>query len=127
MLQRIALVVTFLLVACSSGDDKLKVTGFDKTELDATGGTYIAVSGNGFTKTAHGAKVWFGGQPGQVIRFASDSEMIVQAPGGKVGDTVDVLFKFEPGGEVKMTKAFKFVDKTPVNVNVKDLDTSKSK
>jgi hypothetical protein len=127
MLQRIALVVTFALVACGSNDEKLKVTGFDKTEIDATGGTYIAVSGNGFTKTAHGAKVWFGGQPGQVIRFASDSEMIVQAPGGKVGDTVDVLFKFEPGGEVKMAKAFKFVDKTPASVNVKDLDTSKTK
>lgn len=127
MLQRIALVVTLALVACGSSDDKLKVTGFDKTEIDAAGGTYIAVSGNGFTKTAHGAKVWFGGQPGQVIRFASDNEMIVQAPGGKVGDSVDVLFKFEPGGEVRMAKAFKFVDKTAKPIDVKDLDTSKSK
>jgi hypothetical protein len=62
-----------------------------------------------------------------VIRFASDTEMIVQAPGGKVGDTVDVLFKFEPGGEVKVPKAFKFVDKTAKPLDVKDLDTSQKK
>ena len=122
MLKRFALVGTLALGACgNSGSGKLEVTGFDKTEIDATGGSYIAVSGNGFTKTAHGAKVWFGGQPGQVIRFASDTEMIVQAPGGKVGDTVDVLFKFEPGGEVKMQKAFKFVDKTTKTMDVNDL------
>ena len=126
MLKRMALVATFV-AACGSSDNKLKVTGFDRTEIDSAGGSYIAVSGNGFTSTAHGAKVWFGGQPGQVIRFASDTEMIVQAPGGKAGDTVDVLFKFEPGGEVKVPHAFKFVDKTAKPLDVKDLDTGGKK
>jgi hypothetical protein len=71
--------------------------------------------------------VWFGGQPGTVIRFASDSEMIVQAPGGKAGDVVDALFVFEPGGEKKFTKAFTFVDKTERSMSVDDLDTKKAK
>ena len=46
------------------------------------------------------------------MRFASDTELIVEAPGGKVGDAVDVLVIFEPGGEVKAKTKFTFVDKT---------------
>src|SRR5436309_673339 len=83
------------LLACSSPDGKLRVTGFDKNELEATGGTYLKVTGTGFTGSVNAAKVWFAGQPGTVIRFETDTEMIVQAPGCKPGDVMDVLFKFE--------------------------------
>ena len=34
--------------------------------------------------------------------------MIVQAPAGKPGETVDVRVIFEPGGEHKLPKAFTF-------------------
>jgi len=59
------------------------------------------------------AKVYFGSRQGSVIRFASDSELIVEAPGGKVGETVDVRLVFEPGGQLELAKAFTFVDVTP--------------
>jgi hypothetical protein len=39
--------------------------------------------------------------------------MIVEAPGGKVGEKVDVLIIFEPGGEIKLPKAYTFIDKQP--------------
>ena len=125
MLKRMALVASFV-AACGSSDGKLKVTGFDRNEIDAAGGSYIAVSGNGFTSTAHGAKVWFGGQPGQVIRFASDDEIIAQAPGGKVGDTVDVLITFEGRGEIKIPKAFTFIEKKASGPSVDDLAPKKN-
>jgi len=57
------------------------------------------------------AKVYFGSRQGSVVRFQSDSELIVQAPGGKADEMVDVLVIFEPGGEIRIKNAFKFYDK----------------
>jgi len=47
------------------------------------------------------------------VRFASDLEIIAEAPGGKANETVDVLLLFEPGGERKLPGAFTFLEKTP--------------
>jgi len=71
-------------------------------------------------------KVYFGGQPAQVDRFESDSELIVTAPGGKVGDVVDVLIVFDPGGKLTLSKAFRFVEKTE-GPSVNDLNTGAGK
>jgi hypothetical protein len=57
-------------------------------------------------------KVYFGTHQGTIVRFAADTEVIAQAPSGKVGDKVDVLVIFEPGGEIKLPKAFTFVGKS---------------
>jgi hypothetical protein len=48
-----------------------------------------------------------------VVRFSSDTEIIVQAPGGTSGDVVDVLLVFEPGGQVSLPGAFTFVASGP--------------
>ncbi len=76
---------------------------------------------------ARNAKVYFGSRQGTVERFASDTELIVVAPGGKVGDQVDVLLTFEPGGELKIPKGFTFVDKSTPPPSVNDLGTNKAK
>jgi hypothetical protein len=114
-----------LLAGCKD-DPKLKVTNILPSEGDAAGGTYVRIMGNRFTADGtRSAKIYFGdpgkGQPGQFMRFATDSEMVVQAPGGKPGDVVDVLVIFEPGGELKIPKAFKFVDKSNAAPTVDDL------
>ena len=98
---------------------KLAVTSIEPGSGDASGGTYVRILGSGFVADgARGAKVYFGSRLGTVVRFASDSELIVQAPNGKVGEVVDVLVMFEPGGEVKIPnegfenkKGFTFVEK----------------
>ncbi len=90
---------------------KLAVTGIEPDRGDAEGGTYVRITGRGFTESPHNAKVYFGSLQGTVIRFASDTELIVQAPGGRAGDVVDLLVLFEPGGELKLPKAFTFVAK----------------
>ena len=54
---------------------------------------------------------YFGDQIGNFIRFKSDSEMVVEAPGGKPDATVDVLVVFQPGGEITIPKAFTFKEK----------------
>ncbi len=93
---------------------KLRVTGLEPTKGDVDGGTYVKISGDAFTcggSCLRAAKVYFGSRQGTVIRFASDSELIVEAPAGKAGEVVDVLVIFAPGGELRLPKAFTFVAK----------------
>jgi hypothetical protein len=116
------------LVACGNTDTKLKVTGIEPAQGDASGGTYVRIYGNRFVADgARSAKIYFGSRQAASPRFANDGEMIVEAPGGKPNEVVDVLILFEPGGELKLPKAFTFVEKQQQNLDVKDLDTSKTK
>ncbi|HUJ59172.1 MAG TPA: IPT/TIG domain-containing protein [Kofleriaceae bacterium] len=111
------------LVACGNNDTKLKVTGIDPNVGDVEGGTFVRIKGNRFVADgARNAKVYFGSRQGTVVRFASDSELVVEAPGGKPNETVDLLVIFEPGGELKIPKAFTFKEKNEQNMNVNELD-----
>jgi len=124
----VVFMLALALAACGSEDTKLKVTGIEPEKGDVNGGTYVRIKGNRFIADgARNAKVYFGSRQGTVVRFASDSELIVEAPGGKPNETVDVLIIFEPGGELKISKGFTFVEKQETNMDVKDLDTSKLK
>ena len=117
-----------LAAACGSSDTKLKVTGIEPDRGDVEGGTYVRIKGNRFIADgARNAKVYFGSRQGTVVRFASDSELIVEAPGGKPNEAVDVLIIFEPGGELKIPKGFTFVEKNSTGPSINDLDTSKPK
>lgn len=100
-----------LMVGCGSNDGKLKVHGLEPRVGDSMGGQIVLVTGQNFMKTTRTVKVYFGDQIGNFIRFRSDSEMIVEAPGGKPDTTVDVLVVFEPGGEITIPKAFTFKEK----------------
>lgn len=120
--------VASLAAACGNNDTKLKVTGIEPEKGDVEGGTYVRIKGNRFIADgARNAKVYFGSREGTVVRFASDSELIVEAPGGKPNETVDVLIIFEPGGELKIPRGFTFVEKNTAAPSVDDLNTKKAK
>jgi hypothetical protein len=122
------LLLVMAAAACSGDDTKLKVTGIEPEKGDVNGGTYVRIKGNRFLADgARNAKVYFGSRQGTVIRFASDKELIVEAPGGKPGEVVDVLIIFEPGGEMKIQKGFTFIEKKEETLDVNDLDTTKVK
>ena len=122
-------IVVALAAACGGNDTKLKVTGLEPDKGDVDGGTYVRIKGNRFIADgARNAKVYFGSRQGTVVRFASDNELIVEAPGGKPNETVDVLIIFEPGGELKIPHGFTFVEKRQgPDMQVQDLDTTKAK
>lgn len=114
--------------ACGSDDTKLKVTGIEPEKGDVEGGTYVRIKGNRFTADGpRNAKVYFGSRQGTVVRFASDSELIIEAPGGKPNEKVDVKIIFEPGGELTIKDHFTFVEKNDAVPSVQDLDISKPK
>ena len=122
------LLLVMAAAACGGEDTKLKVTGMEPEKGDVNGGTYVRIKGNRFLADgARNAKVYFGSRQGTVIRFASDQELIVEAPGGKPNEVVDVLIIFEPGGEMNINKGFTFVEKAEATLDVDDLDTTKVK
>jgi hypothetical protein len=107
------------LVACmmrheeQSGARTLRVDGIEPDRGDINGDTYVIIKGNRFVADGpRAAKVYFGSRQGTVVRFASDKQLIVRTPGGRVGEVVDVLIVFEPGGELRLPRAFTFVEKT---------------
>ena len=90
----------------------LSVSGLEPTNGNADGGTYVVIRGESFTADgARNVKVYFGKTQASVVRFASDTELVVEAPAGKAKQTVDVVLQFDPGGEKKLAKAFTFVKK----------------
>jgi len=124
----IALLLTLVASACGSEDKTLKVTGIEPERGDVEGGTYVRIKGNRFIVDGpRTTKVYFGTRQGTVVRFASDAELIVEAPGGKPGEKVDVLIIFEPGGQLKIKDGFTFVEKNDSGPSVQDLDISKPK
>jgi hypothetical protein len=117
-----------LAAACGSEDKTLKVTGIEPEVGNTEGGTYVKIKGNRFIADgARNAKVYFGSRQGTVVRFASDSELIVEAPGGKNGEKADVLIIFEPGGELKIANGFRWEEKNTAPPSVQDLDINKVK
>ncbi|MEO8705617.1 MAG: IPT/TIG domain-containing protein [Kofleriaceae bacterium] len=95
-------------------DPSLAITGVEPERGDAGGGTYVVVKGRGFIKMGpRMAKVYFGTLPGAIVRFQSDTEIIVQSPGGTAGEKVDVRVIFDPGGERVLPHAFQHVDAPP--------------
>jgi hypothetical protein len=121
------LLIALTLASAGCNDDPhLRVTGIEPRQGEANGGTFVRILGNRFTKDgARSAKVYFGARQAGPPRFGSDAEMILEAPGGKVGETVDVLIIFEPGGELKISKAFTYVEhKAPT---IEDIGTKRPK
>lgn len=93
-------------------DTQLRVTAIEPNSGDALGGTYVRIRGNRFTADgARSAKVYFGDRLAAPPSFNGDAEMVVVAPGGDVGKTVDVLIIFEPGGEKKIANAFSYYER----------------
>jgi hypothetical protein len=114
-----------LAAGCGNDNPKLLVTGIEPEK--GYDGSYVRIHGNRFMVDGpRTVKVYFGGQQAQVDRFESDGELIVTAPGGKVGDVVDVLIVFDPGGKLTLPKAFRYVDKSE-GPSVNDLNTNPSR
>lgn len=88
----------------------LGVRAIEPNEGSVEGGTYVSIRGTGFASgTSRTAKLYFDSKEGTVIRIANDSEVIAEAPAGKLNQTVDIRIVFEPGGEFRLPKAFTFV------------------
>lgn len=122
----LVLLFGFMASACGSENPKLMVTGIDPDRGDAEGGSYVRIRGNRFMADGpRSVKVYFGGRQGIVSRFESDSVLIVEAPGGKPDEVVDVLIVFDPGGQLKIPGGFRYFEHNHQAPSVDDLNTNK--
>ncbi len=118
--------------ACGETDRTLKVTGLEPDRGDINGDTHVIIKGNRFVADGpRKADVYFGTQQtgfrkGTVVRVASAKPRLVEAPGGKPGEVVDVLVMFEPGGQLRIPNAFTYVEKGG-GPSINDLDINKDK
>jgi hypothetical protein len=94
--------------------------GLTPSRGSADGGFYVKILfnynlGRGQLAMApEGATVYFGLHDAEVVHFDNGvGEIVVEAPPGKVGKTVDVLVIFEPGGESRLEQAFTYVAPRP--------------
>jgi hypothetical protein len=124
----LGVVVGLVVSACGGENTKLMVTGLDPDKGDSEGNSYIRIRGNRFTADGPRiAKVYFGGQSGKVIRFLSDTELVVQPPGGKANEVVDVLVVFEPGGTIKIPGGYRYFERRANEPTVEDLNINRGK
>jgi hypothetical protein len=94
--------------AARAADRKLRITGLDPKHGDAAGGTRVTVEGSRFT--ADGGRrvsVYFGTRRADLQSIRND-QIIVVAPPGEPGSTVDLLVVFDPGGEITLPAAFRY-------------------
>jgi IPT/TIG domain len=124
----VALVLGAAAIAGCSKDHKLKVTDLDPQEGDFTGGSSVHFTGTGFLQedgSPRQVKVYFGLPDhlvqGTVIRTEGDTNLYVLAPGGPKGKAVDILLRFDPGGELTIHNKFKYVEVS--QAGVEDLGT----
>jgi hypothetical protein len=111
-----------LVLAAGAGceeDAKLQVNRLSRSS--GISGDVLTVYGAGFqSKGAKDVRVFFGNQKAKVLRFQGDDEIKIEVPGGvELGSTVDIKMVFEPGGEITLEKAFKYVE--PSRSTVDDL------
>jgi hypothetical protein len=83
---------------------------------DAIGGTSVKLmAASQFTDDdAKTARIYFGGKLGKVIRVVSSEELLVEAPGGTAGETVDVVLELQGTdreGREEVPHSFRFVTK----------------
>lgn len=112
---RLALILAALsMLALASGCEKekgLRITGFSPKQGPYTGGDAVVFSGSGFQADGvKGVEIWFGGKRGKNVRFRGDDEMVVDAPGGAVGEVVDITIRFDGARTKKLTKAYTYID-----------------
>lgn len=87
----------------------------EEAQLDVTGlmptngppGTVVVIHGSAFTKDDRGVKVYFGAKQASISSI-TDTEITVEAPKGVKGEPVDVVVRFEPGGEVRLQDGYTY-------------------
>jgi hypothetical protein len=112
---RFALILTALsMLALAGACDKekgLRITGFEPKTGPYTGGDAVVFSGGGFTADGvRGVEIWFGDKKGKNVRFRGDDQMIVDTPGGAVGEVVDIAIRFDGARGKTFAKAYTYID-----------------
>ena len=69
----------------------------------------MTINGNGFEKDgAKGVNVYFGDRNARVIKVDGDDKIVVEAPQGEPGSTIDVTVRFDDARENVLPKSYSY-------------------
>jgi hypothetical protein len=119
----LGLIFGLVASACGGESGKLTVTGIEPDRGDTNGETYVRIKGTRFTADGpRSVNVYFGGRSGNVIRFESDTELVVQPPGGKADEVADVLIVFNPGGRLTIPHGYRWFERSQAGPSFDDVN-----
>lgn len=112
LILRCMLAVALAAFALGCEEKKgLQITGIEPKTGPYMGGDPVTISGHGFSSEgAKGVEVWFGDKKGRNIRFRGDTKLVVDAPGGEVGEVVNVVVVFDDARTKTLNNAYTYVD-----------------
>lgn len=100
-----------VIVGCGEKAEGLRITGYEPKTGPYSGGDPVVFHGSGFTSPkVGGAEVWFGTKRATNLRYRGDTEMVVDAPAGAVGEVVDIVVRFDNGQQRKFPKGYTYID-----------------
>ena len=94
----------------------VEVTGIAPNVGELAGGTQVTIKGTNFLPDKSSPRkvtVTIDGKPADVIRIASDTELVVKTPEGANAGAVDVVVQFDGVPMHKLTGAFTYGDAAP--------------
>ncbi len=104
------LLVMSLGMSCSEKKG-LRITSISPKTGPADGGGTVTIHGSGFEEASTlGVKIYFAKREARFLRFDGDDKMLVQPPGGTLGEKVDILITFGDGREHIFRNAFTYID-----------------
>jgi hypothetical protein len=107
----ILIAMTLAVLAACDKPSGLRITDYEPKAGPYMGGDPVVFKGSGFSaQGAVGAQIWFGDKPGRNVRFRGDTEMVVDSPGGQVGEVVDITIMFDDSRKKKLPQAYTYID-----------------
>jgi hypothetical protein len=117
----VILAAALALLAGAAACDKpegLRITGIEPKSGPYTGGDPVTITGTGFSTAGQpGVEVWFGDKKGTNIRFRGDTALVVDPPAGEIGQTVDVLVRFDDARSKTIEKSYTYKDPAGLGVD----------
>lgn len=102
----------YKLIGCEEAfavEVELTVQSISPSQGSADGDGTVTVHGTGFTAGgALGVMVYFGDKKARLLLFDGDEKIVVVAPPGEAGQTVDVQLIFDDGREHKLSRAYTY-------------------
>ncbi len=110
LLTALIVLLTLGLAGCDK-EEGLKIKRISPNSGPITGANPVTIHGTGFqTGGAREVTVFFGNRKATVMGFDGDTKLVVQPPGGKLGDVVDIMIQFGDSRYFTRKKAYSYVD-----------------
>jgi len=105
--------VLFLGLSACSKDEGLKIKRISPKEGPYEGGDPVTIFGSGFQEGgAKSVDVYFGNKKARVRGFEGNDKLMVETPGGHIGETVSVTLIFGDSRKLEIENAYKYIDAT---------------